>query len=130
MNPDEQVVLLPDDDPHGIAVQPVTHLCTATKGSVTPPFLWKEYEKQQQGTSDTYGVLIRDRECVIGTGEQGETDVRSCCALAGYQYVRPTAAQVATYAPLVLLLLMFLGIGGIQKWRRDVKKAIDRRLSS
>ncbi len=130
MNPDEELAVLPDDDPHGLAVQPVTHLCTGTKGSTTPPFLWKEYEKQQQGTSDVYSVLVQGEECVIGTGGQGLADVQSCCALAGYQYVGQTTAQVATYTPLVLLLLIFVGIGGIQKWRRDVKKAIDRGMST
>ncbi len=122
----EEPFALPDDDPAGIAVQPVTKFCTSTKGSVVPPFGWKEYEKTQQGISDTYGMTVNGVFCAIGTGSQGELDAKACCALAGYRYVTPTVAQIAAYAPLVVLLLVFLAIGAYQKWRRDVKKVMQK----
>ncbi|MBI3956955.1 MAG: hypothetical protein HY340_03100 [Candidatus Kerfeldbacteria bacterium] len=114
----------PDNDPAGIAVQPITNFCTSTQGSVVPPFGWKEYAKQQQGTSDVYGVTVDGALCQIGTGGQGELDARVCCDVFGFRYVSNATAQIAAYAPLVGLFLVFLAIGAYQKWRRDVVRTL------
>lgn len=123
MNTDAPYVL-PDDDPAGIAVQPLTHLCTSTQGGVVPPFLWHEYTKRQVGTTDDYAVTVNGASCTIGVGTTGEANARHCCLSYGFHPVTHTTAQIATYTPLAFLLVLFFGIGAYQKWRRDVNKAL------